>query len=313
MFEDIAADFVRDYEINLKRSVGKARKSVERLGAFFAGWRAVSITASDVRAYVEKRLAAGFANGSVNRELAALKRMLRLAVDAGRLDRAPHIAMLREAPPRAGFFEAEQFRAVLRGLPEPVRPVALFAYETGWRYREVLGLQWRQVDLDRGCVRLDPGTTKSGEGRLAYLSPALLDALRARAAATRDLERRRGLVVPHVFHRRGRQVRGFRRAWRSACNRAGAPGMIFHDLRRTAVRNMVRAGVPERVAMQISGHKTRAVFERYNIVSDVDLMTAATKVAAATSGVMADDPEAALGARVAAPARAQRRVRAAKA
>jgi integrase len=202
------------------------------------GWRAAKISTPDVRAYVEKRRAAGFANGSVNRELAALKRMFRLAVQAGRLDRAPHIPMLQEAPPRAGFFEADRFEAVLGHLPPDVRPIALFGYETGWRLREIITLEWRRVDLDRGCARLDPGTTKNREGRLAYLSPGLLDALRDQAAATRDLERKRGVIVPWVFHRRGRRIATFRRAWVAACRKAGVPGMIFHDLRRTAVRNV---------------------------------------------------------------------------
>jgi len=279
-FEAIAADFLRDYEINGRRSLGKARKSAERLGEFFGGWPAAKITTADVRTYIEKRLAVGFSNGSINRELAALKRMFRLAVQAGRLHRAPHIPMLAEAPPRSGFFEAEQFEAVLRHLPPEVRPIALFGFETGWRLREIITLEWRQLDLDQGSARLDPGTTKNREGRLAYLSPDLLDTLSAQRAATRELERARGIVVPHVSHRRGRRIASFRRAWITACRKAGAPGMIFHDLRRTAVRNMVRAGVPERVAMQISGHKTRSVFERYNIVSDSDLRDAARRLAA---------------------------------
>ena len=198
---------------------------------------------------------------------------------AGRLHRAPHIPMLQEAAPRSGFFEAAQFQAVLRPLPPTIGPVALFGFETGWRFREIITLRWRHVNLGEGSARLDPGTTKNREGRVAYLSPGLLEVLRAQRGATRELEMRRGAVVPWVFHRAGRQIGSFRRAWITACRKAGVPGLIFHDLRRTAVRNMVRAGIPERVAMQISGHKTRSVFERYNIVSDGDLRQAAKKLA----------------------------------
>jgi integrase len=118
------------------------------------------------------------------------------------------------------------------------------------------------------------------EGRVAYCSAELLAVLRAQHAATRELEREKGIIVPRVFHRKGRQILTFLASWQTACTKAGVPDRLFHDLRRTAVRNMVRAGIPERVAMQISGHKTRSVFERYNIVSEADLKDAAKKIAA---------------------------------
>ncbi|MDA2924731.1 tyrosine-type recombinase/integrase [Acidobacteria bacterium AH-259-L09] len=89
---------------------------------------------------------------------------------------------------------------------------------------------------------------------------------------------RAGIICPFVFHRSGKQVRYFRRSWITACQKSGVPGRIPHDFRRTAVRNLVRAGVPERVAMQMTGHKTRSVFERYNIVSDADLEQAARRL-----------------------------------
>jgi integrase len=143
-----------------------------------------------------------------------------------------------------------------------------------------LGLQWHQINLDEGSVRLNPGTTKNDEGRVAYLSPALLATLRAQHAMTRELERTAGVIIPWVFHRKGRRIGGFRKVWDKACRQAGTPGMVFHDLRRTAIRNMLRAGVTERVAMLIAGHKTRSVFERYNIVSESDLKDAAMKVGA---------------------------------
>jgi integrase len=285
-FTDLARDFISDYRVNGKRSLGKAEKSVAHLAQYFGGYRAVNITTHDVRAYIETRQQAGLANGTINRELAALKRMFRLGASARLLsaDHIPNIPMLKEAPPRAGFFEAEQFQAVLLRLRPEIKPVALFAHETGWRLREILGLERRNVDLKEGYARLDPGTTKNNEGRVAYLSPELLAILRAQDATTRELEREKATLIPWTFHRRGRRILRFLASWQTACKKAGVPGMLFHDLRRTAVRNMVRAGVPERVAMQISGHRTRSVFERYNITSDADLREAAKRIAAHNNG-----------------------------
>ena len=279
-FQELTALVVRDYELNQKKSVGKTKKNVERLQEVFGGWLAVNVTATAVGTYIDKRLKAGFSNGSINRELSTLRRAFRLAVKAKLLsaDHVPAIDLLREAPPRAGFFEPDQFEAVLRYLRPEIVPVAKFANETGWRLREIITLEWRQVDLSAGSVRLDPGTTKNREGRLAYVSPGLLECLRAQYAATKELEREKALIVPWVFHRRGRRILRFLASWQTACVKAGVPGMLFHDLRRTAVRNMVRAGIPERVAMQISGHKTRSVFERHNIVSEADLREASRKL-----------------------------------
>jgi integrase len=285
-FGDLARDFITDYEINKKRSLGKAKKSVAHLSEYFGRYRAVNITTQDVRAYIEKRLRAGLANGTINRKLAALKRMFQLAAK-GKLvstDRIPEVPMLKEAPPRAGFFEPAQFRALLPHLRPEIQPVAKFAYETGWRLREIITLQWRQLDLIEGSVRLDPGSTKNGEGRVAYLSRELLTVLQAQHAASRKLEREHGIVIPWVFHRKGRRILRFLASWQTACRLVGLPGMLFHDLRRTAVRNMVRAGIPERVAMQISGHRTRSVFERYNITSDADLREAAKRLGAHNNG-----------------------------
>jgi integrase len=156
----------------------------------------------------------------------------------------------------------------------------------GWRITsEVLPLQWRHVDLKAGEVRLDPGTTKNSEGRVFKLTSELRRVLE-KQKAEHDRLKKAGKLCPWVFFRMVAEKRGgekqpqriiaFNKAWANACVAVGCPGRIPHDLRRSAVRNMVRAGIPERVAMKLTGHKTRSVFERYNIVSDGDLSSAAT-------------------------------------
>jgi integrase len=103
---------------------------------------------------------------------------------------------------------------------------------------------------------------------------------------TINIERQQCKIIPWVFHRQGGPIKNFRKAWQHACEGAGQPGQLFHDLRRTAVHNMVRAGVPEHVAMQISGHKTRSIFDRYHIVSQGDLQDAAQRLAGTISGTI---------------------------
>lgn len=125
-------------------------------------------------------------------------------------------------------------------------------------------------------IVLDPGTTKNEEPRTLPIYGDFAVWLKRLSTEQRS----QWPECEYVFHRNGKPVRNFRKSWAEACKRAGVPGLIFHDLRRTAVRNMVRAGIPEKVAMQISGHKTRSVFDRYNIVSDRDLTDAAEKMEA---------------------------------
>ncbi len=144
------------------------------------------------------------------------------------------------------------------------------------RTRERSGLREKQLDLDAETLRLDPGTTKNDEERLVYLPPDLKAQLHEQAERVRGLERKTGRIIPYLFpHLKGRYVakrrRTIRAGWAAACRKAGCPWMRPHDFRRTAVRNMVNAGVPERVAMKVTGHKTRSVFDRYHIVSPGDL------------------------------------------
>jgi integrase len=277
--DELLADVVTDYEINKKKSLEALRHRLKHLLPHFGGWRAAAVTPADVRRYVAERQAANAANAQINRELAALKRAFTLGVEGGKILTRPKIAMLEEHNVRQGFFERDQFEAVRTRLPADIRPVVTFGYLTGWRIlSEVLPLPWRQVDFTAGRVRLEPGTTKNKQGREFPLTAELRALLEAQRAHTDTIQRLQGKIIPTVFHRDGAPIRDFYGSWHSACRAAAVPGRIPHDFRRTAVRNLVRAGIPERVAMTMTGHKTRAVFENYNIVSPGDLDDAARRL-----------------------------------
>lgn len=276
-WDELADDYLIHFRLQGNKSVVRTEIALRYLKQNFGGMRVTDITSSTVNAYILKRHGEDAANGTINRELAVLRAALMLGAKQTppKVDRVPYIPMLGAAKPRQGFFEHNEYLALLPELPEYLRGVATFAYHLGWRVSEILSLTWAHVDQKQGIVRLEPGTTKNDEGRTVYLDEEL------KAVIEEQWERRirLGSALPWVFLNRegtGRIPR-IKGTWETACRRAGTPGKLFHDFRRTACRNMVRAGVPERVAMMISGHKTRSVFERYNIVSDTDLKLAAAK------------------------------------
>jgi integrase len=192
----------------------------------------------------------------------------------------PHIVLLRENNARKGFLEADQLRAVVAELPAVLKPVIETAYLTGWRAKsEILTRRWDHVNFRSGWLRLEPGETKNDEGRQFPLIPpprSLLEAQKARADA---LVRSTGKITPWIFFREnGNPIKDFYGAWRSACRKVGVPGIVPHDLRRSAVRNLERSGVPRSVAMKMVGHKTEAIYRRYAIVVETDLIAGGEKL-----------------------------------
>jgi integrase len=281
---ELAEGLKADYRANGRRSLRRLDLTLAHLLPVFGPKRAMHLTGDEVTAYRAQRLEAKAAPASINRELAALKRMFRIAVKGERLQRIPPIEMLKENNARRGFFEREQFESVRHHLPDDLRGLVTVAYITGWRIAdELLPLEWRQVDFKAGTVRLEPGTTKNDEGRMFGMTPELRGALEAQKAATETLQRL-GRIIRHVFHRRGKPIKSFRKSWATACEAAGCPGRIPHDFRRTAVRNLERAGVSRSAAMRMVGHKTEAIYRRYAIVSDADLHEAAAKLARLDAG-----------------------------
>lgn len=272
-FDDLAQALLADYQINGRRSARSARLSISHLRKFFGFDRAIDITTDRIKAYAVDRQKANAANASINRELAALKRMFSLAVEDGRLSHSPYIPTLEEDNARQGFVDHGEFVSLRANLAEYLRDPIAFLYLSGWRLGEMKTLEWRDVDLAGRVVHLRPEISKNKDGRLLPLSGELLEIIN-RAHARRRPDCR------FVFHRDGEPIGDFRKAWSTACKAAGLQAILVHDLRRTAVRNMVRAGIGDRVAMTLSGHKTRSVFDRYNIVSEADLAAATERLQA---------------------------------
>lgn len=281
-YEELAAELVNYYLTTGKKSLVRPKKAGAKpyvggqlhLDKFFKGYRAVDITTDRIREYVRARQAKGAANATINRSLAALKTMFHLAVKARKLREVPYFEKLEERNVRKGFLEHDQYLRLRAALPDYLTPVLAMGYYTGMRRGEIRGLRWEQVSLLDRQARLDPGTTKNDEGRIVPLADELVETLKL------QLQRRNAEcpACPFVFFRGTRPLGNFRKAWDKACVEAELPGLLFHDLRRTAVRNLVRAGVPERVAMAVSGHRTRAMLDRYTIVSERDLNEAARKL-----------------------------------
>ncbi len=279
LFDELAEDYLNDYRINAKRSLDRAERSVRRLSKSFSGRRAVSITTADVQGYTAKcqaeitRLGKPTSNATINRDLTALKRMFNMAKNSTppKVHQVPFIPMLRENNVRKEFFEHDEYQAIRAAAVDYLKPIIATGYNTGMRKSEILSLKWPQVNLRERTITLDPGTTKNDERRVIYMADELYDTL----AELKVMQEYGWPHVDHVFVRDGRPVRSIQRSWGAACKAVGLEGRWFHDLRRSAVSNMVRAGIPERVAMRISGHKTASIFARYNITSEDDLQRAA--------------------------------------
>jgi integrase len=282
---ELLDDLLLDYRANQKGYVWAETIVRKHLKPVFGSMRAGSLAKSSVstiQGYVIARQATSATNATINREIAVLHRAMVLAKECGKISLVPSFPKpLRENNVRKGFFEHEEFIALRAALPEHLRTVVTFAYWTGCRKGEILALRWPQVDLIERVVRLEPGETKNDEPRIIPFIGEMYEML-AMQRSVRDTQYPQ---CSWVFFRDGQRIGAFRKSWDSACKaarlwdaEAKEPTKVFHDFRRTGVRNLVRAGVPERVAMMISGHKTRSVFDRYNVVSESDLHDAAKRV-----------------------------------
>lgn len=261
----------KDYEVAERKSIASLRSRLEHLRLWFGNLRADRIDERDFLDYADSRKKQGAANKTVTNELQVVRKALRM----GKVT-VPNLIDLPNAGPRQGFFDDAKILAVTRRLPEYLQSPAWFGYYTGWRREEVFSLTWSTgIDFHAGEVRL--WTSKNELARVFPMDVvpdlrALLESLDAQ----RKTWLKEGFIVPWVFARYRktrktvRRVVDFRKAWETACGGAGCPGMIFHDLRRSAARNLELAGWPRSMVMEWMGHETESMFHRYRIVSAAD-------------------------------------------
>lgn len=235
------------------------------LGPALGDIKATKLTTERVKQYVQDRLKK-VKPGTINRELALLHRAFQLGFqhDPPLVGRVPTFPKLPEGEHRKGFLKPELYRDLLFELPEELRLLFVIAYHVGLRKGALLRIKWSQVDLNASCIWM--------EGRRANRKPEPVAVpIYGDMGKFLELQPRES---EFLFARGSKPIKAFRDSWNSACQRAGVPALLFHDLRRTAVRNLRRAGVPESVIMKITGHRTRSVFDRYNITDQSDTQAA---------------------------------------
>jgi integrase len=277
-YEHIKAILTADYRASGKLVehdgilLAAGRKGLfDALDDFFGGMAVHSITTDKLREFVAKRKAEGSSGPTCNRNLALLRRMFRLAQRENKIQNVPYFPMEEESPARTGFVEQKDFQKLRDALPEALRPFVTFLYQTGCRTGAARKIVWQWVDLNAAILELPAGVTKNGDALTLPISTELVGMLKKMFRVDSK----------PVF-----DTTNFRKEWNKACVKVKLGtqdkyiyrGLIPHDLRRSAVRNMRKAGVDQSVAMSISGHKTISVFQRYNIVDAKDKQAAMSKV-----------------------------------
>lgn len=274
-----------DYEMNGKKTARRVREAFAHLIPFF-GDLPIHLIPQRTNEYIAHRLSQGAAPATIRLELMAFSRGQTIAVQTGHLTHRRSFITPRVRNVRLVAIPPDKLDALMAYLPSDERDVVQFAFLTGWRRGEILGLRWENVDLEERVIRLGPGTTKNGEPRVFPfdLFPALAHLIERRLRKSLEIEERFGGKVEHVFHRQGVPILRFTRSWARACARAGLREVCFHDLRRSASMNMVRAGCSIQVAMKLMGHKTRHVFDNYAFVEERDLRSGVAQYAAFLAG-----------------------------
>jgi integrase len=306
--DELVNDLLSEYREKQQESIDSVEQRWRlHLKPFFTKRKAADVTTDMIRRYIAGRVKELAEPATINRELAILKRAFNLAMESTptKVRIVPYIPMFTEKNRRKGFLKDEEYSKLVAecGKQLWLRSMLAVAYNYGWRAGEVLGLRVSQVDLADRTIRLEVGTTKNDEGRTVKMTKEVFPLLSACVIGKKQDD-------PLFTRDDGTPVLDFRNVWHGVCVRAGVSGqngasrfvcskcektmtkrkcecgsrrrkydgLLFHDLRRTGVRNLRRLGVAESVAMKISGHKTASIFRRYDIIEHADLADAAARL-----------------------------------
>jgi integrase len=283
---EIIDDYLVALEANRAKSLYDIRKALDaNVRPVFGVRLAASISSDDLRAYRKNRKSAGRAEATINNELSYLRSAFLYGMKKQtpkKVLELPYFPIVKVENTRTGFVELEEYEAIMAELCDSLKPLFVLAYHSGCRKSELTGLKWSQVcftngNRKRGFIQLAPGTTKNDEGRnlpfYGDIEQTLVTQKAMRDKYFPDSEtvlfwHTRDVLENCVRLKPGARLKDFRKLWAGAVKRAEHPDLLLHDLRRSAVRNMVQeCGIPEDQAMKISGHKTHHMLQRYNIVS----------------------------------------------
>ena len=272
-----------DYALNERKSTTRVVRTFDYLMAIVSPeCNAENVTFEHLQNFATERLKTA-SRGTVRLELSILHRAFFLAKQCGVIKEIPAFPQIKPSPARRGFFEPRELRAILRQVGDDYKPILEFLNLTGWRCGEARNLQWKDVDMNRCTIRIWSGESKNEEPRVLPFGrykdlKSLMDTQKRRADAIALLH---SIVPTYVFCRvDGREIKeqSLRGSWSRARIKAGYPAKLIHDLRRTAVRRMERAGVPRSVAMQITGHRTESIYARYAISNERDISDGLARV-----------------------------------
>jgi len=277
--DELIADVFAEYQRERRKTLRDIKMRWKKhLQPFFTRLRADDLNSDLVQRYCAKREAEGAIGPTINRELAVLKHAFHLAMKCTppKVRSCPGMPMYKESDPRTGFLEDKEYVKLARECDKVglwLRALLAVGYNFAFRKGELLSMRVRQIDLANLTIRLEAGTTKNGKPRIVKMCKGSEVAELVTACVIGKQP------DDFVFTRKkNKPVKGFRRIWKTVCEDAGRPDLLFHDLRRSGVRNLIRAGVHQSVAMKISGHRTNSVFDRYNIIDEADLAEAARKL-----------------------------------
>ena len=269
--------------IKAKKYYATLEYNLNSFCAVFGDTVASRIKPFDLENYQAARKSQGLSDSYIDQEIGAAKNVINRAydndlvsLDTVRAFQKVKKLLKRNANARDMIITRNQLKNIIKNISPYAKPIVAMAYYTGMRREEILSLTWDKVDMKGGVIRLEAKDTKDNEPRTIPICDELHKMIKRIP---------RSIHTPYVFLYHGQRVRDIRTAFRNACAKAGIPygrnsqgGITFHDLRHTFNTNMRRSGVPESVIMEITGHATREMFDRYNTIDLEDVREAITRM-----------------------------------